>query len=347
MLRDEKLFSAAIIQSGLLPLCGVLNEFQYQVVYDKILSLLDIPADLPASERLQKLLEVDEAKLTAAMIPSLVTPVITISPCDDHVLIDGPMPTYSSYSDFKPPAWCKRVMIGDVANECMIWNKGFRSYDALSLAAKFRSFLNDDSKAQTLMDAYGITETMDRNRTFYKAEKFTTDGLYLAVHWSALRAYPQMYAYRFDVPSPFDNEWKGLAHHSLDNVYVWSLLKDQLPESHQRVSDQMSAAWLKFANDIEPWERFDKNRAFMIFAPDQSGMVTADDDLKKRNYKIWEDIESKGLLQDFGELADELCMRHEEILDPRAEPKALKVPEFEELGISTAIQPGGLNIDIA
>ncbi|KAI1608354.1 Alpha/Beta hydrolase protein [Exophiala viscosa] len=346
MLRDERLFSAAIIQSGLLPLCGVLSEAQYQVIYDKLLRYLNIPADLPAQQQLQKLIEIDESNLTIAMVPVFVTPVITISPCDDGVLINGPMPTYSSYSDFAPPSWCKRVMIGDVANECMIWNKGFRSYDAPSLVAKIKTFLKDKDKAQTLLDLYGITDDMDRNRTFYKLEKLTTDGLYLSVHWSALRAHPQMYAYRFDVPSPFDNEWKGLAHHSLDNVYIWSLLKDILPASHQRVSEQMSAAWLKFANGTEPWERFDKNRAFMIFAPDRCGMVNADDDRQKRDYKVWEEIESQGLLQDFGELADELCMRHEEMLDPEIEPKAMSVPAFEEVGISTGNQPGGLRLDI-
>ncbi|KAJ9615324.1 hypothetical protein H2200_001399 [Cladophialophora chaetospira] len=345
MLRDEKLFSAAIIQSGLLPLCGVLNEAQHQVVYDKILDLLDIPSSLDPKQRLQKLIEADEDKLTAAMMPAFVTPVITIFPCDDGVLIGAPMPTYSIYSNFKPPDWCKRVMIGDVANECMIWNKGFRSYDAPSLVTKFKSFLKDDTKAQLLMDHYAITDKMSRDRTFYKTEKFATDGLYCAVHWTALRAYPQMYAYRFDVPSPFDNEWKGLAHHSLDNVYVWSLLKDKLPENHQRVSEQMSAAWLRFANDIEPWERFDKSRSFMIFAPDVSGMVKADDDLKERNYKVWEEVENQGLLQDFGELADELCMRHEEILDPKEHPRVLAVPAFEELGICTGGQDRGLDVD--
>lgn len=195
------------------------------------------------------------------------------------------------------------------------------------------------------MDYYGITPDMDNNRTFYKIEKFTTDGLYLAVHWSALRAYPKMYAYRFDVPSPFENDWKGLAHRSLDNVYVWSLLRDRLPPQLQRVPEQISAAWLKFANGIEPWERFDVNRSLMIFEDDKAHKVKAEDD-KKRNCKLWEEIEDQGLLQDFEEMADELCMRHEEMLDPNCKPRALQVPEFAELGISTALQPGGAKIDI-
>lgn len=58
------------------------------------------------------------------------------------------------------------------------------------------------------------------------------------------------------------------------------------------------------------------------------------------------EAEDQCLLQDFGELADEFCMRHQEMLDPNIEPRALVVPDFNDLGISTALQPGGLHIDI-
>ncbi len=334
------------MQSGVLPLCGVLSVEQYQVIYDKLLDELEIPANLSPKDRLQKLIEIDEQKLTMAMIPVCVTPVITFSLCDDHFFL-GPnaMPTYSSYSDFKPPSWCQRVMIGDVANECVIWNKGFRSLDAPALVSRIKSFLKDDAKAQKLMDLYGITPDMDRNRTFYKIEKFTTDGLYLAVHWAAVRAFPGMYAYRFDVPSPFDNDWKGLAHHSLDNVYIWSLLKDMLPPQQQRVSEKMTEAWLAFANGKEPWERFDRQRRFMVFGDSEAGMKTVEED-SERGYKVWEEIEREGLLQDFGQLADELCMRHEEICDPNTKPRKLVVEELAALGISAGNQPNGLKLDI-
>jgi hypothetical protein len=121
MMRDEKFFSSAIIQSGLLPLCGVLSVEQYQVIYDKLLAYLEIPEHYSPKERFQMFLEVEETKLTAAMVPVCITPVITFSPCDDHFLIKEAMPDYSSYSDYKIPSWCPRVMMGDVANECVIW----------------------------------------------------------------------------------------------------------------------------------------------------------------------------------------------------------------------------------
>ncbi|KIW64786.1 hypothetical protein PV04_09695 [Phialophora macrospora] len=343
MLRGEKLFSSAIIQSGLLPVCGVLSESQYQVVYDKILTVLGIPEDLSPRDRLRRLLEVDEAALTAALVPVGVIPVLTLSPCDDHYLIPGKMPSYSSYADFKPPSWCERVMIGDVGHETLIWNKSFRGYDAAGLVKLTKSFIGDDEKAQKLLDLYHIHSGMDRNETFYRAQKFTTDGLFLAVHWAALKANPAMYAYRFDVPSPFDCDFKGQPHHSLDNVFIWGVLKDLLPEKQQRISEKMSEAWLRFANGQEPWERFDVSRSFMVFGPESCGMRTVEEDAA-RGYAIWDEIDRLGLMQKFGELCDELCMRHAEMCDPTVTPKALEVGTFEELGISTGNQPGGLDL---
>ncbi|KAJ3550115.1 hypothetical protein NM208_g163 [Fusarium decemcellulare] len=332
LLRDEPLFSSTIIQSGLLPLCGVLSAEQYQGIYEKLLSVLQIPADLPPRERLQRLIDIDENKLTAAMIPVSVIPVITFSPCDDGYLIKQPMPKYSDYANFKPPSWCERIMIGDVKHECVIWNKSFRAMDTEAFIKRIKSFLGSDSKAEKLISAYNISSTSDRDENFWKIENFTTDGLFTAVNWSLIRSYPSVYAYHFDVPSPFDNDWAGLAHHSLDNVYVWSLLRDHLPPSHRKISAEMSSMWLKFANGKEPWERFDKSGKFMIFQEDQCVLKTVEED-KARGYKIWEEIERDGLLDDFHHISEELCMRWEEITDANKKPEALIVGDFEEYGI--------------
>ncbi|UPK91559.1 hypothetical protein LCI18_002494 [Fusarium solani-melongenae] len=332
LLRDEPLFLSTIIQSGLLPLCGVLSVGEYQGIYDKLLSALEIPRDLPLRERLQRLIDVDEDKLTAAMVPVCVIPVITFSPCDDGYLIGQPMPKYSDYANFKPPSWCTRVMIGDVANECVIWNKSFQSMDAPTLVGRIKSFLGSEPKVEKLMSLYNINPPDNRDDSFWKVEKFTTDGLYTAVNWTFIRSFPAVYTYHFDVPSPFDNDWAGLAHHSLDNVYVWSLLRDHLPPSHREISANISTMWLKFANGQEPWERFDRNGRFMMFQEDRCVLKTAGQDAS-RGYRIWEEIEREGLLDDFHKVSEEFCMRWKEITDSKREPKAMVVGKFDEYGI--------------
>lgn len=225
----------------------------------------------------------------------------------------------------------------------MIWNKTYREHDAEEFISRIKSFLKDDTKAQKFFDLYDIKPGMDRTETFYKIEKFTTDGLYTAVDWLALRSHPQMYAYHFDVPSPFDNEWNGLAHHSLDNVYIWGLLKHLLPPHQQKVSETMTECWLRFANGQDPWERFDKSGKIMIFEDDKCVMKTVQEDAA-RGYEKWEEIEKAGLLDDFQFLCDDLCMRRREMTDPSVEPQALKVQDLSTLGIKTKSQLFGAGI---
>jgi carboxylesterase type B len=80
LLRDEPLFSRAILQSGLAPLCGIMTVEQYQVLYDKTLSVMGIPSSLPPEERLNRLLAADEAAVAASMVDVFMTPVITLAP---------------------------------------------------------------------------------------------------------------------------------------------------------------------------------------------------------------------------------------------------------------------------
>ncbi|KAF2809447.1 alpha/beta-hydrolase [Mytilinidion resinicola] len=349
LLRNEPLFSRAIIQSGLLPLCGVLTPSQYQSIYNKTLTHLAIPSSLSPRERLLRLINTPEEALTAAMVPVLVTPVITLSPCDDGVLIGGPMPTYSQYSAFAVPPWCGAAMLGDVRHECVIWNKAFRALPPTALVAKIRRVLDPSrphrrysnavyppTAAQTIIALYGLREDMTQNDLFWATERMTTDALYSLVNFKALRAQPRMLGYHFDVPSPFENEWGGLAHHSLDNVYVWGLLKERLPGKHQRVSELMSKCWVEFANGKEPWGSFGEGGRVMVFGGEvveaYSQLRTPEED-RDRGYERWEAIEKAGLVDAFYDLAVELCMRQEEICDEGVVSEALTVEGMEKYGI--------------
>lgn len=86
LLRDEPLFSSAILQSGLVNLCGIMSIDEYQILYEKMLVELKIPLDLSIEDRVKRLVEVESEKLTAAMVPVFITPVITMALCDDKVV---------------------------------------------------------------------------------------------------------------------------------------------------------------------------------------------------------------------------------------------------------------------
>jgi carboxylesterase type B len=205
LLRGEPLFSRAILQSGLAPLCGIMNPEEYQIIYEKTLQVLGIEMSLSREQRLACLMESDASSLAASMVDVFIAPVITLAPCDDHSFIPGPIPTYSGYLDFKIPEWCKDVMIGDAKHECIIWNKAYRHLTASDLIARSEESVELDA-AKKILSVYNINANLSSVDTFYAIEKLTTDGMYLAMNYDATRAQPDCFAYHFDEPSYYDTD---------------------------------------------------------------------------------------------------------------------------------------------
>lgn len=329
LLRDEPLFSSAILQSGLIRLCGVLSVDEYQVIYEKMLLELGISLDLPVEKRVEKLLSVDTSKLTAAMSPVFIVPVVTMALCDDGVLIPGSMPTDEEFTNFKVPDWCPRIMMGDCQNECIIWNKSWDNLSPVPMAQdadlatptapllleKMSSYLGAEA-SKIIADLYNITEKSSPSDVFKAIEKFTTDGMYLvAIHYAQKSARSSVFAYHFDVPSPFDNAWGGYAHHSHDNVLIWGVLRHLLPEWMQQVGSQMSEAWIRFANGEEPWERFAEKERWMVFSPEGANLKSKAEDTG-RGYDVWYKLNELNLVPRLVELSGELCLRKSELVTP-------------------------------
>lgn len=176
LLRGEPLFSSAIIQSGLLPLCGIMSEHEYQVIYNKMLQELKIPATLSPQERLARLLAASEDDLNTAMVPVFMAPVITMALCDDGVLLPGKMPSWSDFGTVKIPDWCPQVMVGDAVNECIIWNKAFRHYDGASITQLAESY-PQSADLKAILQLYGIDAMSSKVETLMKAEKLCTDAM--------------------------------------------------------------------------------------------------------------------------------------------------------------------------
>ncbi|KAF2808119.1 alpha/beta-hydrolase [Mytilinidion resinicola] len=327
LLRDEALFSSAILQSGLIRLCGVMSIDEYQICYENMLLELGISLDLPPAERVMQLLAVSTANVTAAMVPVFITPVITMGLCDDKVLIPGGIPTYAQYDEFKIPEWCPRIMLGDCINECIIWNKAWDNLSPISMAKdadlstptaplllrKMESYLGAE-KAKVIADLYGISEASTPAETFTALERFTSHGMYSALNYFAELASPSVYAWHFDVPSPYDNAWGGMAHHSFDNVLIWSVLKHTLPEGHQRIGEVMVEAWIKFANGEAPWERFDDKKRWMVIKESGAKMMTREED-QGRGYEIWDRLHELDLIKDFADMSVELCQLIVDVTD--------------------------------
>ena len=331
LLRGEKLFSSAIIQSGLIGLTGVNSVDEYQIVYEKILQQLAIPLDMDPKDRVQRLLSVDQDALTMSMVPVFVVPVVTMPLCDDGDLLPCRMPRLPDIDGrhHLSTDWCKRIMIGDCRNEGVIFNKSWTNLTAQGtpkpgpldlvnpsapvVINRLVEILGSEEKATKIANIYQL----GRGPLFNKLELLTTHGLFsISTYLATKSASDVLYAWHFDVPSPYDNPWKGLAHHSFDNVLLWGILKYTLPEPIQKVSDMMAEAWLKFAHGEEPWEPFAKAHRWMVFKWDNSARMASREEDDSWGYRIFDQIQKDGLVADVENLALELCLRREELLSP-------------------------------
>ena len=171
-----------------------------------------------------------------------------------------------------------------------------------------------------MAELYGISKDSSTEDTFKALERMTTHGMYSASIYLNARtmiettdSQTDVWAYHFDVPSPFDNAWNGLAHHSFDNVLIWGVLRHLLPAAHQQVGDRMQEAWIRFSGGEEPWERLNTRGRWMVFGLDESKMLTEEED-DGRGYKVWRELDRHGLVSSLAALSDELCLRRQEVL---------------------------------
>jgi len=159
-----------------MPSCRIMPESDYQVVYEKMLNALDVSPDLSPQDRLQHLLEVPEEELTAAMVPVFIVPVITMALCRDGVLIPGNPLLSADISSFKVPTWCPRVMVGDAANECILWSKTYQHHDGASLSRLAGDFFPAD-QAEEILSLYSLTPETSQAEAFGRIEKLCTDAM--------------------------------------------------------------------------------------------------------------------------------------------------------------------------
>jgi len=158
---------------------------------------------------------------------------------------------------------------------------------------------------------------MSQSDLFWTLERLTTDGIFsLPIYFAELAlslTSNSIYAYHFNVPSPYDNAWGGRAHHSHDNVLIWGVLKHTLPTAQQAVSDKMVEAWVKFAHGEEPWEPFSEKNRWMVF--DNEGATSKGKNNNTwRSYETWDKLHQLGLVADVCSLSDELCLRTSDII---------------------------------
>lgn len=174
---------------------------------------------LSLDERVEALINADPYALSLANEKVHVVPVVTMAYTDDKDFFKGKkMLSWGDISEPEQiPPWITDVMIGDCANECIIWNKAWNHFNKEGFIPVLKSMCSP-KLYDIIVEIFGLNEDMDSGKTFLKIEQFTTDGMYLTPNYAFAKSNPEIRAFHFDQPSEYDNDWKGFAHHSLDNA---------------------------------------------------------------------------------------------------------------------------------
>ncbi|KAK7675905.1 hypothetical protein QCA50_021157 [Cerrena zonata] len=239
-------------------------------------------------------------------------PVVTMAYCDDGDFLDGKIPSWGDLNQKIIPDWIQDVLIGDCINECIIWNKSYKHHNAESLI----KYLNDFNPkiADFIINSYNIHPKMSNKEVFDVIELFTTDGMYLVPNYAFIKSNPSVHAYQFNQASHYENPWKGYAHHSLDNTYIWGVLNHTFPKDAQSLSESMTKTWIDFANGKKLWPKFENGEIYKTFGPNnQEDQVFLKDEKIRGRYKLWDQIIANGLLEDFGKVSEDLNLKRTDV----------------------------------
>ncbi|KXJ87449.1 Alpha/Beta hydrolase protein, partial [Microdochium bolleyi] len=226
----------------------------------------------------------------------------------DAELLDSP----ESLFRWRAPQWLKSLMIGDVRQEGLIFRgklmnpeRGYAWYrDVLAehvggaavadTILKEKYGAKEDSAAGSAELAGPLTDIC--GDVFFKIPTIvmadTASRRASGGHPAGTG--PAVYGYHFDRPSTADNVLKGLAHHSVDNIYGHLNALDIMTPEQGELARRVADDWLDFAQgERDPWIRYEGAEGdrgdggrWMVYEPDDTWRVKSEsEDEERRGYK--------------------------------------------------------------
>lgn len=213
-----------------------------------------------------------------------------------------------------PPKWLRRLMVGDVRQEGLIWRGKLtnpkRDYDWYHEVLS-KHVGSDDVATVILAQKYGASRESPAGSEDLSVPLenicadlfFKIPTLLMADNASSAANGPAVYGYHFDRPSTADNVLKGLAHHSVDNIYGHLNALDIMTPEQGALARRIADDWLEFAHgEKEPWAPYSSANGqepkWMIYEPDDSWRVKSEsEDEAVRGYERMRWLVEEGLYE--------------------------------------------------
>lgn len=303
--RHPAPFQRAIAMSGQLNTIPTWSIDRHEKHYRALVKYLGIDPDSPSS--LDELRKVPEHVVAAATVPLEGMFNATGNPCDDGNF-HATAPSFNKITS--PPAWLKSYMVGDTADEGMIFYESFCEDDFDSVKGTMLNWLSP-AAVDTILKLYRVTADLTRAEFVRHMEAMAADSTFKSHNWVSVHRsrVPQTYGYHFDQVCTHDSILKGLAYHAIDLLYVFLNFDENLTPGQRELARTMADNFIDFAYGKDPWPRISADGApWMRYGPDEAcKVVTEAEDEGVRQYARMQAIMDLGVYEEFTLAVDDIA----------------------------------------
>lgn len=300
-------FKRAIQMSGSLSLVANWSLERHQERYNRLCRHFEIDSSSPdALDRLRDISQDDLHDATLLLEPSDFN---VYNPCDDGDFhLHKPSLEYGS----SLPPWLESIMIGDTTDEGELWRHVVVKNDSKFLVTRMEKHMSP-SEIDRVLQIYGLTHNSPEGDLAQGFIDIIADMLfkmqnYVIGHRSNVA---RTFAYHVDQVSTLDHILKGQAYHAIDLFYLFLNGKEDMSDDQIALGERMASDWIKFANGIDPWERFSVGNQWMVYGPrkNQSGweVQSESQDEGIRHYSRWQSLIEDGLYEKLWNAAEDIA----------------------------------------
>ncbi|KAH8819077.1 para-nitrobenzyl esterase [Xylogone sp. PMI_703] len=272
------LFNQAIIQSSPYPALQSLEKAQ--VVFDKLVASVGIPATASAEQKLASLRSIPIGRLVHHIdVSAAATP--TIDP--NWFRQTNAVPMYSPEYWADLPSWCARVISGHTKDEAALFF--LPALANLTAEGLFEIIKNLDA-SRKLVDAISSSPPFKNALTpAHAIVAYGTSAMFarpiIGLADASVKQRKRVWMYEIRVPDPYPGPLHGFTWHSMGVPMMFNQPSCRNFDSLAQTAQRMSEVYINFFNGADPWEPYNVRRRKWIWNGKESGMSNtgADDEI--------------------------------------------------------------------
>lgn len=170
------------------------------------------------------------------------------------------LPTNSKLPQQVYPPSLKRVLIGDVATEGLIFAHGINKQEwSGERLWQLATTIFEEEQAKEIFEFYGLKSNANSKELFPGLIRLVSDAEWSqpieAVAHSLSK--PTFY-YHITEANPFPGPNQGKAHHGVDLIFNFLTYEKHISSELRKLSETMADHWITFVNGSDPWTPYSR-----------------------------------------------------------------------------------------